>query len=60
MCKEVERDLNANRMVYFLATGTWLQNVSLKYNSILTRYAILTTVVTFSMITNPGTCVIER
>jgi len=45
-------------MVYFLATGTWLQNISLKYNSILTRYAILTTILTFSMITNPGTCVL--
>jgi hypothetical protein len=32
--------------------------LSLKYNSILTRYAILTTTLTFSMITNPGTCVL--
>jgi len=45
-------------MVYFRVTGTWLQNVSLKYNSILIRYAILTTILTFSTITNPGTCVL--
>jgi uncharacterized membrane protein YhaH (DUF805 family) len=55
MCKERWRDINASRMVYFLATGTWLQNVYLKYNSILIQYAILTTILTFSMITNPGT-----
>ena len=58
MCKERGRDINASRMVYFLANGTWLQNVSLKYNSIQTWYAILTTILTFSMITNPGTCVL--
>jgi len=57
MSKERGRDRNASRMVYFCATGTWLQNLSLKYNSILIRYAFLTIVLTFSMITNPGTCV---
>lgn len=54
--KERGRDINASRMVYFRANVTWLQNVSLKYNNVLIRYAILT-ILTFSMITNPGACV---
>lgn len=58
MCKERGRDINASRMVYFRANGTRLQNVSLKYKSIVIRYAILTTILSFSMITNPGTCVL--